>query len=104
MCALVLGVAERAMRMTAQYTCDRKQFDRAIVTFLAVGQRTADGLLDAPGNGLTMLRPATHLHEGRDDTLEDATAKFWAAEGHHHIAHAPLHSHGASNIHVHFPI
>jgi 3-oxocholest-4-en-26-oyl-CoA dehydrogenase beta subunit len=104
MCALVSGVAERAMRMTAQYTCDRKQFDRAIGTFQAVGQRMADCFIDASGIELTMLQAATHLDEGRDDPLEVATAKFWAAEGGNRIAHAALHIHGGISIDVDFPI
>ena len=33
-----------------------------------------------------MLQAATHLDEGRDDPLEVATAKFWAAEGGNRIA------------------
>src|SRR5207248_2239463 len=76
MCAVVSGLAERALRMTAQYTCDRKQFDRAIGTFQAVGQRMADCFIDASAIELTMLQAATHLDEGRDDPLEIATAKF----------------------------
>jgi alkylation response protein AidB-like acyl-CoA dehydrogenase len=103
-CALVSGVAERAMRMTAQYTTERKQFDRAIGTFQAVGQRMADCFIDASAIELTMLQAATHLDEGTDDVLEIATAKFWAAEGGNHIAHAALHIHGGVSIDVDFPI
>ena len=103
-CALVSGVAEQAVRMTAQYTCDRKQFDRAIGTFQAVGQRMADCFIDMQGIELTMLQAATHLAEGRDDPLEVATAKFWAADGGHRIAHTALHVHGGISIDVDFPI
>ena len=103
-CAVVSGVAEQAVRMTAQYTCDRKQFDRAIGTFQAVGQRMADCFIDMQGIELTMLQAATHLDEGRDDALEVATAKFWAAEGGNRIAHAALHVHGGISIDVDYPI
>jgi alkylation response protein AidB-like acyl-CoA dehydrogenase len=41
-CAVVSGVADRAMRLTARYTTERKQFDRQIGTFQAVGQRMAN--------------------------------------------------------------
>jgi alkylation response protein AidB-like acyl-CoA dehydrogenase len=104
MCAVVSGLAERALRMTAQYTCDRKQFDRAIGTFQAVGQRMADCFIDASAIELTMLQAATHLDEGRDDPLEVATAKFWAADGGNRIGHAALHIHGGISIDVDFPI
>jgi 3-oxocholest-4-en-26-oyl-CoA dehydrogenase beta subunit len=104
MCAIVSGVADRALRLTAQYTCDRKQFDRAIGTFQAVGQRMADCFIDNQGIELTMLQAATHLDEGRDDPVEVATAKFWAAEGGNRIGHAALHIHGGISIDVDFPI
>jgi alkylation response protein AidB-like acyl-CoA dehydrogenase len=103
-CALVSGVANEAMRLTAQYTTERKQFDRAIGTFQAVGQRMADCFIDDQAIELTMLQAATHLDEGRDDPLEIATAKFWAAEGGNHIGHAALHIHGGISIDVDFPI
>src|SRR5262249_19402681 len=35
-CAVELGVAERALRITAQYTTERRQFDRPIGSFQAV--------------------------------------------------------------------
>jgi 3-oxocholest-4-en-26-oyl-CoA dehydrogenase beta subunit len=104
MCAIVSGVADRALRLTAQYTCDRKQFDRAIGTFQAVGQRMADCFIDNQGIELTMLQAATHLDEGCDDAIEVATAKFWAAEGGNRIGHAALHIHGGISIDVDFPI
>jgi acyl-CoA dehydrogenase len=97
-CAVVSGVADQALRITAQYTIDRKQFDRQIGTFQAVGQRMADCFIDNQAIELTMLQAATHVDEGRDDTLEVATAKFWAAEGGNRIAHAALHIHGGISI------
>jgi alkylation response protein AidB-like acyl-CoA dehydrogenase len=104
MCALVSGVADQAVRMTAQYTTERKQFDRQIGTFQAVGQRMADCFIDDQGIELTMLQAATHLDEGRDDPVEVAVAKFWAAEGGNRIAHAALHIHGGISIDVDYPI
>src|SRR3954452_3949765 len=103
-CSFVSGVAEQAVRMTAQYTCDRKQFDRAIGTFQAVGQRMADCFIDMQGIELTMLQAATHLDEGADDALEVATAKFWAADGGNRIGHAALHIHGGISIDVDYAI
>lgn len=104
MCALVSGVADKALHLTAHYTTERKQFDRAIGTFQAVGQRMADCYIDNQAIELTMLQAASHLDEGRDDPLEVATAKFWAADGGNRIAHAALHIHGGVSIDVDFPI
>lgn len=103
-CAVISGLAEQAMRITAQYTCDRKQFDRAIGTFQAVGQRMADCFIDAQAIELTMMCAATHLDEGRDDPLEVATAKFWASDGGNRIGHAALHIHGGVSIDLDYAI
>lgn len=103
-CALVAGVADQALRLTARYTTERKQFERAIGTFQAVGQRMADCFIENQAIELTMLQAATHLDEGRDDPMEIATAKFWAAEGGDRIAHTALHVHGGISIDVDFPI
>jgi len=64
----------------------------------------ADCFIDMQGMELTMLQAATHLDEGRDDELEVATAKFWAAEGGNRIEHTALHVHGGISIDVDFPI
>ncbi|GIU87036.1 MAG: acyl-CoA dehydrogenase [Acidimicrobiia bacterium] len=103
-CAVVSGVADQAVRLTARYTCDRKQFDRPIGTFQAVGQRMADCFIDDQAIELTMLQAATHLDEGLDVPLEVATAKFWACDGGHRIGHAALHVHGGISIDLDFPI
>ena len=104
LCAIVSGVSERATRLTAQYSIDRKQFDRQIATFQAVGQRMAECFIDSQGIELTMLQAATHLDEGRVVPLEVSTAKFWAAEGGSRIGHAALHVHGGISIDVDYPI
>ena len=104
MCAVVSGVADKALHLTAHYTTERKQFDRAIGTFQAVGQRMADCYIDNQAIELTMLQAATHLDEGHGDATEVATAKFWACDGGSRIGHAALHVHGGISIDVDFPI
>jgi alkylation response protein AidB-like acyl-CoA dehydrogenase len=104
MCALMSGVGDKALKLTATYTTERKQFERQIGTFQAVGQRMADCYIANQGMELTMLQAATHLEEGRDDPVEIATAKFWAAEAANAIGHAALHIHGGISIDVDFPI
>lgn len=103
-CAVAAGLAERALRITADYTNERHQFDRAIGTFQAVGQRLADSYIDAMAIELTMLAAASHLAEGRDVAEEVATAKFWAADGGSRVVHAALHVHGGISIDLDFPI
>jgi 3-oxocholest-4-en-26-oyl-CoA dehydrogenase beta subunit len=104
LCAVASGVADEAIRITANYTTERKQFDRAIGTFQAVGQRMADAYIDQQGIDLTMLQAASHLDEGRDVPAEVATAKFWASDGGNRIAHAALHVHGGISIDIDYSI
>jgi alkylation response protein AidB-like acyl-CoA dehydrogenase len=104
MCALIGGVCDSAVRITAQHTIDRKQFDRQIGTFQAVSQRMADAYINNQAIELTMLQAATHLDEGREVPDEVATAKYWSCEGGNQIAHAALHIHGGISIDLGYPI
>ncbi|MCU1456230.1 MAG: acyl-CoA dehydrogenase [Actinomycetia bacterium] len=103
-CAVSAGVTDRALRITAEYTTTRKQFDRAIGTFQAVGQRMADAFIDVRAIDLTLMQAATHLDEGRPVALEVATAKYWASEGASRVGHAALHVHGGVSIDVDYAI
>ncbi len=104
MCALISGVCDAAVRLTAQYTIDRKQFERSIGTFQAVSQRMADAYINNQAIELTMLQAATHLDEGAEVPDEVATAKWWACEGGNQIGHACLHVHGGISIDLDYPI
>ncbi|MGZ6996815.1 MAG: acyl-CoA dehydrogenase family protein [Acidimicrobiia bacterium] len=103
-CAIVAGACQEALRITAHYTTERKQFDRAIGTFQAVGQRLADAYIDTQAIELTMLQAATRLAAGEDAGMEVATAKFWASEGGSRVVHAALHVHGGICIDLDYPI
>jgi len=103
-CAIVAGACQEALRITAEYTTERKQFDRAIGTFQAVGQRLADAYIDTQAIELTMLQAATKLAAGQDAGMEVATAKFWASEGGSRVGHAALHVHGGICIDLDYPI
>jgi acyl-CoA dehydrogenase len=98
LCALQLGVAERALELTAAYARTREQFGKPIGSFQAVSQRLADGYIDVEGMRLTLWQAAWRLAEGLPAETELATAKFWAAEGGHRIAHTAVHVHGGVGI------
>jgi 3-oxocholest-4-en-26-oyl-CoA dehydrogenase beta subunit len=103
-CALQLGVTEAALRMTARYATGRVQFDRPIATFQAVGQRLADCYVDVEAIRLTMWQAAWRLSENLASHMEIATAKYWAADGGHRVAHAAVHVHGGLGIDVDYPL
>jgi 3-oxocholest-4-en-26-oyl-CoA dehydrogenase beta subunit len=104
LCALSAGVCEGGLRLTADYATNRKQFERPIATFQAVGQRLADAFIDTEAVRLTMLNAASVLDAGEQADKEVATAKFWAADGASRVAHAGLHVHGGISIDVDYPI
>jgi 3-oxocholest-4-en-26-oyl-CoA dehydrogenase beta subunit len=98
LCALQLGVTERALELTAAYARSREQFGKPIGSFQAVSQRLADGYIDIEGIRLTLWQAAWLLSEGRPSETEIATAKFWAAEAGHRVAHTAVHIHGGVGI------
>ena len=104
LCALQLGVTDKALRMTAEYTSTRVQFDRPLAHFQAVGQRAADAFIDVEGIRLTLWQAAYRLDEGLPAATEVEVAKFWASDGGHRIAHAAAHLHGGVGVDVDYPL
>lgn len=102
-CAAQLGVTERALEMTAEYARTRVQFGRPIGSFQAVAQRLADAYIDVEAIRLTMWQAAWLLSEDLPCAAEIATAKFWAADGGHRVAHAAVHVHGGVGIDLDAP-
>ena len=98
LCAQQLGVLERALELTVAYAQQRVQFGRPIGSFQAVGQRLADAYIDVEAVRLTMWEAAWRVAEGLPATAELATAKFWAADAGHRVAHTAVHVHGGTGI------
>ncbi len=104
LCALELGVVERALRITAQYTTERRQFDRPIGSFQAVQQRAADAWIDVESIRLTTWQAAWRLDAGLPARDEVRVAKFWASDAGHRITYAAQHLHGGIGVDVDYPI
>jgi 3-oxocholest-4-en-26-oyl-CoA dehydrogenase beta subunit len=117
LCALQLGVTERALELTAEYARHREQFGRPIGSFQAVAQRLADAYIDVEAIRLTMWQAAWQLdtapgHDAAATTAEYAamagpavaTAKFWAADAGHRVAHTAVHVHGGMGIATSYPL
>jgi alkylation response protein AidB-like acyl-CoA dehydrogenase len=103
-CALQLGVLERALELTAAYAREREQFGRPIGSFQAVAQRLADAYIDVEAVRLTLWEAAWRVSEGLPSTAEIATAKFWASDAGHRVAHTAVHIHGGTGIDVDAPL
>jgi 3-oxocholest-4-en-26-oyl-CoA dehydrogenase beta subunit len=97
-CAWQVGVCEGALQLTSSYARTREQFNRPIGTFQAVSQRLADAYIDVHGLRLTTLSAAWRLAEALPADVEVATAKLWAADTGHTLAHTTVHVHGGVGI------
>jgi alkylation response protein AidB-like acyl-CoA dehydrogenase len=104
LCALELGVVDRALRMTAEYTAQRRQFDRPIATFQAVAQRMADAYIDVEAIRVATWNAAFRLSAGLPATEAVAIAKFFSAEAGHRVVYAAQHLHGGIGFDLDYPI
>jgi 3-oxocholest-4-en-26-oyl-CoA dehydrogenase beta subunit len=104
LCSLMAGTCQAALALTAKYAVTRKQFDRAIATFQAVGQRAADAYVDTEAISLTSRQAMWRLASGRPAEEQVAIAKFWAADGGQRVVHAAQHIHGGVGVDRSYPL
>jgi alkylation response protein AidB-like acyl-CoA dehydrogenase len=104
LCAVQLGVAEEALRRTAEYTGQRKQFDRPIATFQAVAMRAADACIDIECMRSTLYQAAWRVSAGLPAGPEIAAARWWACRGGQRVVHTAQHLHGGIGSDVDYPI
>jgi alkylation response protein AidB-like acyl-CoA dehydrogenase len=104
LCAIQLGVADRALRIAADYTSGREQFGRPIGSFQAVQQRLADAFIDVEAIRWTTWHAAWLVAEGRPASRAARIAKFWAAEAGARIAAATQQVHGGIGIDTTYPL
>jgi 3-oxocholest-4-en-26-oyl-CoA dehydrogenase beta subunit len=104
LCAMELGVAERALRMTAAYTSTRQQFERPIATFQAVSQRAADAYIDVESIRVTTWQAAWRLSSGLPADEAVSIAKYFAAEAGHRVVYAAQHLHAGMGFDVEYPL
>ncbi|AEF39465.1 acyl-CoA dehydrogenase family protein [Hoyosella subflava] len=104
LCAQQLGTLEAALEMTSDYARTREQFGKPIGSFQAVRQRLADAYIDVEAVRLTLWQAAWQISAGEPAADAVATAKFWAAEAGHRVAHTAVHIHGGVGIDLDYPL
>jgi 3-oxocholest-4-en-26-oyl-CoA dehydrogenase beta subunit len=104
LCAMAVGVAERALQLTAAYTTERRQFGRPIGSFQAVHQRAGDAYIDVQAMRLTLAQAVHRLAHGEDAEDALAVAKFWASEGGNRVTYAAQHLHGGIGVDLDYPL
>ncbi|MEV6113468.1 acyl-CoA dehydrogenase family protein [Streptomyces sp. NPDC052109] len=97
-CALALGLGERVLGMTAEYTGRREQFGFPIASFQAVAVQAADRYIDLRAMEATLWQAAWRIASGAPGALpaagDVAVAKIWAAEGVRRTVQTAQHLHG----------
>jgi alkylation response protein AidB-like acyl-CoA dehydrogenase len=102
--SVLTGVAAAAVKLTAEYTKTREQFERPIALFQAVGQRAADAFIDAQTIRLTTLQAVWLLDAGLPADKEVAVAKFYASDAGQRIVRAAAHLHGGMGVSREYPL
>ncbi|MFJ8081687.1 acyl-CoA dehydrogenase family protein [Streptomyces sp. NPDC096205] len=107
-CALALGLGERVLRMTAEYTGRREQFGHPLATFQAVAVQAADRYIDLRAMEVTLWQAAWRFGSGAPGALplrgDVAVAKIWAAEGVRRVVQTAQHLHGGFGADVDYPL
>ena len=100
------GLAEAALRLTAGYTRERRQFGRPLGSFQAVASRAADGFIDLQAMTWTMWKAASAMDDGPGPAAREAVsvARFWATDGGHRVLSAAQHLHGGVGIDLDYPL
>jgi alkylation response protein AidB-like acyl-CoA dehydrogenase len=102
--AIQLGVVQSALRDTAAYIAQRKQFGRPIATFQGAALRAADAFIDVEALRAVVLQAAWQAAEGRDAGPAIAAAKWWAATAGSRVTHTAQHLHGGIGSDIEYPI
>ncbi|MFE9440523.1 acyl-CoA dehydrogenase family protein [Streptomyces sp. NPDC006602] len=107
-CALALGLGERVLRMTGEYTGKREQFGFPVATFQAVAVQAADRYIDLRAMEVTLWQAAWRIASGAPGALpasgDVAVAKIWASEGVRRVVQTAQHLHGGFGADVDYPL
>ncbi|WP_371566790.1 acyl-CoA dehydrogenase family protein [Streptomyces canus] len=107
-CALALGLGERVLRMSSDYTSKREQFGFPVATFQAVAVQAADRYIDLRAMEVTLWQAAWRIAAGARGTLpvagDVAVAKIWASEGVRRVVQTAQHLHGGFGADVDYPL
>jgi len=104
LCATAVGLCDKMMRMTGQYTSERQQFGRAIATFQAVSHRVADCYIDVECLRLVTQQAASLIDHDGPAQEAVSIAKLWCGDVCHRISQAAQHCHGGTGVDRDYPL
>ncbi|RPK94194.1 MULTISPECIES: acyl-CoA dehydrogenase family protein [Streptomyces] len=107
-CALALGLGERVLAMTAEYTGKREQFGFPVATFQAVAVQAADRYIDLRAMEATLWQAAWRISTDTGGPLppagDVAVAKIWASDGVRRVVQTAQHLHGGFGAGTDYPL
>lgn len=103
-CALLAGISDGALQLTARHASDRHQFGSPIGTFQAVAHRLADAWLDVTIVTNTARQAAWRTDNDLPAEQATASAALWACEGSQRVVHAAQHVHGGIGVDLDYPV
>ncbi|CAM5422402.1 acyl-CoA dehydrogenase family protein [Streptomyces griseus] len=107
-CALALGLGERVLAMTAEYTGRREQFGFPVATFQAVAVQAADRYIDLRAMEATLWQAAWRISTDAGGPLpaagDVAVAKIWASDGVRRVVQTAQHLHGGFGADTDYPL
>jgi len=98
------GVLKEGLRRAAQYTNERKQFNKSLASFQAVAQQAADAYMAVEALQGVYWRAVDDIDHGGPASLSSRVAKYWACESGHVAAHIFLHLHGGIGQDLDYPL
>ena len=107
-CAEMVGVAHKALELTAAYSATRMQFERPIGSFQAVQHRLADMLTDVESSRWLSYQAIWRLDQGLPAEKEVSMAKAWTSDACQRVVSGAHHIHGGVgfdvdyDLHYHF--
>jgi alkylation response protein AidB-like acyl-CoA dehydrogenase len=107
-CVEMVGVAHKALELTAAYSASRMQFDRPIGSFQAVQHRLADMLTDVESARWLSYQAVWRLDKGLPVDREVSIAKAWTSDACQRVVSGAHHIHGGVgfdadyDLHYHF--
>ena len=102
--AMAVGLCDKMMRITGQYTSEREQFGRPIATFQAVSHRVADCYIDVECLRLVTQQAASLMNEGHPARDAVQIAKIWCGNVTHRVSQASQHCHGGTGVDRDYPL
>jgi alkylation response protein AidB-like acyl-CoA dehydrogenase len=103
-CATAVGLCDKMMRMTGQYTSERQQFGRAVATFQAVSHRMADCYIDVECLRLVSQQAISLIDQDRPADEAVTIAKIWCGDVTHRVSQAAQHCHGGTGVDRDYPL